>query len=581
VLIKLRTNQKGVALTSVVIVAIIMATLVASTVALAVNSQDLSRRDQDWNAALAAAEAGMDDYLYRLNRIDAYWQYPKTGFPNGPDSNMAFTQWVPVPGAANDGRFRYYVDSSQLASAGVVKVASTGLVGTTTRTVYGTLKRRNFLDYLYFTDFETMDPALYEAPYNNDHDAAWAQTNCANKHYYDSPGRHSECVRIYFYGAGSNPDEIKGPLHSNDAYYTYGSPDFLGDTSTSWNRPPPRYLPTSGTPDFAVAGDPRYLSPLTIPPSNSSIKNYTNPLLGETGCLYTGPTRIVLNSGGSGSMTVTSPLTKNTNTGCGTGFASGSQTVAIPANGVVYVQGVPAVTSDPNYSNCNTITTYPLRSSFIPSGDRIPMTNDMTPYMNAPYGKCAGDTFIKGTLKGRLTVASANNIIVIDDTTYSNAANDILGLVADNFVEVYHPVECDDFDSYNPPGPPPAYNYCVDAHDLLSSTMDNIKIHAAILSVNHSFRVQNYRFGSQNGDLTVVGAIAQRYRGIVGQFGSNSTGYIKDYNYDQRLKYQSPPHFLDPVKSAWGIVTWVENKPCYRDGTSPVRTGAGYDDYCS
>ena len=29
------------------------------------------------------------------------------------------------------------------------------------------------------------------------------------------------------------------------------------------------------------------------------------------------------------------------------------------------------------------------------------------------------------------------------------------------------------------------------------------------------------------------------------------TGYSKNYNYDDRLRYLSPPHFLDPVESAW------------------------------
>ena len=30
-------------------------------------------------------------------------------------------------------------------------------------------------------------------------------------------------------------------------------------------------------------------------------------------------------------------------------------------------------------------------------------------------------------------------------------------------------------------------------------------------------------------------------------------GYLKDYQYDPRLAFRSPPHFLDPVKSAWHV----------------------------
>ena len=86
----------------------------------------------------------------------------------------------------------------------------------------------------------------------------------------------------------------------------------------------------------------------------------------------------------------------------------------------------------------------------------------------------------------------------------------------------------------------------------------------AILSVNHSFWVQRYDVGqaSQLGTLHVDGALAQRYRGPVGTTsgGVASTGYVKQYVYDQRLKYLSPPKFLDPVASSWGVATWAENK---------------------
>ncbi len=41
---------------------------------------------------------------------------------------------------------------------------------------------------------------------------------------------------------------------------------------------------------------------------------------------------------------------------------------------------------------------------------------------------------------------------------------------------------------------------------------------------------------------------------------AGTSGYLKDYTYDQRMKYQSPPFFLNPIDSAWQIVTWVECK---------------------
>jgi hypothetical protein len=53
------------------------------------------------------------------------------------------------------------------------------------------------------------------------------------------------------------------------------------------------------------------------------------------------------------------------------------------------------------------------------------------------------------------------------------------------------------------------------------------------------------------GTLEVNGAIAQKFRGAVGTSGG--TGYFKNYVYDDRLRYEAPPHFLNPVQSAWHV----------------------------
>ncbi len=89
----------------------------------------------------------------------------------------------------------------------------------------------------------------------------------------------------------------------------------------------------------------------------------------------------------------------------------------------------------------------------------------------------------------------------------------------------------------------------------------NLKVNAAILVLNHSFRVPEYRQGADMGTLTVDGGIAQKYRGAVALLSwSKRSGYMKAYTYDKRLSYQSPPHFLDPVKSSWQSTSWMETK---------------------
>ena len=176
-----------------------------------------------------------------------------------------------------------------------------------------------------------------------------------------------------------------------------------------------------------------------------------------------------------------------------------------------------------------------------------------------------GDVFLKGTLKGRLSIAADNNIDIIGNVTYQGGTggSDLLGLVANNYVKIYHPVgdcgtgssPCDNGSKNN------GYYNLDDVPGGLTSSFNNPTIQAAMLSVNHSFRVQNYQYGDDTPLGTNHGLrrrSRRKYRGTVGTSGSS--GYTKSYTYDQRMKYQSPPYFLNPVAAAWQIVTWIECK---------------------
>ena len=91
----------------------------------------------------------------------------------------------------------------------------------------------------------------------------------------------------------------------------------------------------------------------------------------------------------------------------------------------------------------------------------------------------------------------------------------------------------------------------------------NITVEAAILSLKHSFIVDNYQCGDDLGTLTVKGAIVQKYRGPVGtgSGGSVDTGFAKNYWYDDRFRYRSPPYFLTPIDAAWDVVRSHEQLP--------------------
>jgi hypothetical protein len=357
-----------------------------------------------------------------------------------------------------------------------------------TRTVVTTLRRRSFLDYIYFTDFETRDPAQYPDP----QDAEDAARDCVKPR----ASRPSWCVPIQF----SDDDVINGPLHTND--------DLLvcGGTTLGREDPHDDVIEVTGPGGWKNAsgcsGQPtingKWIHPaasLTVPPSNTGLASIAQPAY-----TYTGQTTIVLNGT---SMDVTTGGVKTTG-------------VPLPPNGVIYV----------NNGNC--------------SGTRTPLLQDY----NDPPG-CAV-VFVKGTYAASLTIASANDIVVNGNLTKQANSDAVLGLIANNNVRVYHPVT--PLGRTNP-------DSCTNA----PGTMQNVTIEAAILALAHSFVVDNFRCGARLGTLNVTGAIAQRFRGAVATTGG--TGYTKNYVYDDRLKYRSPPYFLDPMQAAWKVNRSNEQVP--------------------
>ena len=76
-----RNGQEGVAMITIMMIVVVLTLLMVATLNYAMQGEPQSRRDQDWNAALAAAQAGVDDYLYRLQQDDEYVQYSATNPP--------------------------------------------------------------------------------------------------------------------------------------------------------------------------------------------------------------------------------------------------------------------------------------------------------------------------------------------------------------------------------------------------------------------------------------------------------------------------------------------------------------------
>ncbi|MFS0704171.1 hypothetical protein AB6N23_06560 [Cellulomonas sp. 179-A 9B4 NHS] len=606
-------RERGVALIMVIGMTILLSGLVVAGVAYATGSARQSQRDQDWSSALAAAYAGVEEYESRLANDLGYFAYgnPAAPFsatsagrltlPSGAAANPAFGlgtsgTWATVAGSSNNAEFRYEVDNSRFYLDGTLRLRSTGRAGGETRTIVADIKQKGFIDFLYFTDYEVTDPQALNPT---------STANCAI-HYYDAASR-SHCNTIFFGGA----DEINGPLHSNDAIQTNGPARFNGKVTTAYKAASgANYVRSGGTaPTFYLSGDPQHVATIGMPATNSQIKKETRSDLPTevpvTGCLYTGPTKITFHD--NGQMTVISPWTKMTNTTgtsdtggsnpskCGvpgssglaakTGSAFTGQRIPIPQNLVVYIQNVPNVTGNVNRTSG---TTTPYGSATCPTnGNAIgyPLANESLPFTNA-YGCRNGDLFVQGTLKGNMTIAAENYIYVTGDIRYKDSAEDMLGLVGNNAVWVYNPMRAGDTQTNRTSaqattlegsgyvctmtsgGWSPRYT-CRLGEELLGGT--DRRIDAAILSVAHTFMVQNYNKGTARGTLTVNGAIGQKFRGPVGtgSGASMSTGYGKDYNYDERFRYTAPPKFLSPVTTTYGVSVWVEVEPAFEpDGSA-------------
>jgi hypothetical protein len=404
-----------------------------------------------------------------------------------------------------------------------------------TRSVIAALKRDSFLDFLWFTDYETSDPVWYSVRSNGRPTGGpqgdlltWAASNCPE--YYRSPwkrgnenwdGKFTDDNSSYPGSVGCDNiafitgDKLLGPLHTNDELLACGSPTFGRnaqdriESGNGWRSGGCSGVPTfQGTliPDSSTIG---------MPATNASLAT----VAAAGGYTFTGPTTIKFGTA-PGKITVTNLPTYN------------NTQMAYPSNGVIYVK---ASGSCPLYS-----ALYPSYSS-----------KDPLPAPQPPNVSGCGDASISGTYDTDLTIATQNDLEVTGDVLRDPGGDAMLGLIADGFVRVEH--DTNGFALSTPPNDPTCNNM---------ATGDR-RIDAAILTLQHSVTVDRYYCGNPIGKLTINGMIAQKFRGAVGKNSGGSVvhGFLKDYAYDPRLAFRSPPHFLDPVKSAWHVHRYTEQEP--------------------
>jgi Tfp pilus assembly protein PilX len=481
----------------------------ASFVALSGNT-NLTRHDLDAKRAYYAARAGENAFLYQLDQDPEYWttcsnDYHPTPLPVPGVSTGETYSFVPVynSGYSNStcnvsNSIAALIDSS----SGTLRMEFTGYSGThpqVSRTIVTSFRKASPLDYLWYTDHETKDPLL--------------DSVCAGvKYYYQytSTSPPGQCQINWVSG-----DTMSGPLYTNDQYLIYpsASPVFgrAGSNDQTQSSVPKSFgicvKNNCQNAKFQGQGAVPGADPVALPSAQTAQKLLTDAQL--HGIVFQGTTTINLNST-TGTETITNCPSGNSATAC-TVFKQ-AQASWQP---IIYVQSM---------SGCP--STYALDTTY--------STNSQGQY----YGPC-GDVYVTGTYSQPLTIASDHDIIILanngsstgvqtdEDSSGNPTGSATLGLVAADNVRVMH-----------------------------SATVfaSPVTIDAAILTLSHSFMVDNYdtKASSNPPKLTVHGAIAQRYRGIVGTSGG--TGYLKNYHYDDRLQVLLPPYLFDIAISAWKIV---------------------------
>jgi Tfp pilus assembly protein PilX len=527
----LHRAQEGFTTVTLMGVLMVGGLLVAATFTAVQPDIAFTKKDDDSKQAYAAAEAGVNYYLNRLGQDNSY--YTKCAGVQSPSLNAVNLEWN---GTGADPRIWQTIQGSTAQyttellavqdpntagtelcdttkngagmvdpKTGTFRIRATGRSRTAAnsndrpvkRSIIATFRRKSFIDFLYFTDFETLDPYAY--PTGGTYDPTWAANNCA----VYRPSRSTNCQDPDFIDS----DSINGPLKTNDSISVCGSPDFGRDANDDieLNGDSPGWVSgcSGAAPNFKGVVD-WPAGQLPMPQSNAQLEASADPSYvfnGETKLVFNGTTVSVTNNGTTTSM-------------------------PMPPAGVIYV----------NSTSCNV-------------GYSRQQTYTASSYMSNPG---CGNAWISGTYNSDITIGADNDIVVTDDFKSNNLSTVLGGLVANNFVRVFHP----------------ANSFGTNGFGGTTCTNDSggpgaMEIDAAILALNHSFITDNWYCGSPLGTLTVKGAIAQKYRGTVGTHsgGTVVSGYSKAYSYNDTLRYREPPFFINPTESAWRLVRQNEQVP--------------------
>jgi hypothetical protein len=454
-----------------------------------------------------------------------------------------------------------------------------------------------FLTTLWWSDFEAFDPNVNNPVYTGINGVC--KYNWANS--YSGPG--SKCNAVFF----GPTDTINGPVFANDSIYVSNGPNFgTSANPMAVKTADPHCLFVNGTNSTCSTDVGNYSQVLPIsafkvphqsPPSDDSqLDLVAGQAAPNNGCVYYGPTTITLTGS---TMTVVSPDTVTPSTGCPLNTLGGNMTpVNLPPNGVIYVHDAVAHSANGNSQLYGAgANPFDDRAPYFPNDGGTYAQTCATDGSSMPcyFGwtgsgtqDSEGDAFVSGTLAasssvaGELTIGTSNDIIIDGNLKYADCSwvgtdseslcpyrtdgkNDALGLIANHYVEVSHPIyptsssnscywsgNC--HNQYDPMPNCGASNP-ITAPLCTPVASGKITIDAAILALNQSFGINNYASGSGIGKIDLYGSLQQEARGAVGTFSGNNivSGFSKYYTWDPRLELIAPPSYLNPGTASYNL----------------------------
>ncbi len=496
----------------IIVLSVMLVTSLLLAAGLTATDQDihLSYSSQNHTQAYYAALGGIQEYDYKLQNEPDFWQTCQglSGESEGahyevkvlvaesaPTGTTACSPTSPFTTAIQSkGKFAntFQIESTACSGANKLTSCQKQPAKVQLRSMVATFGVTGFLDFAYFTQYEDEDPMLS------------GNTAAECEQYYSVRSKNgSRCQEIEF----APEDDVRGPMHTDDAANVCGAVEF----GRKGEEPPDTVEINGGVNSLCREGTPTYNTAtgsytkgkeLRAPESDSSLKLYV-----ETANEFEGATHLVLN-GAANTIEVTNK--------------SGTKTISWPANGLIYIE------KQQKGGTC----TYEFEQVNADFSNEVPEEEG------------CGTVYVKGTYGKSLTIAAERELIINGNLVPSGvtpgeapSGTETLGLIATHFVRIYHPIE-------------EKSGRCENA----AGSLEDPWIYAAILSTSHSFVVDNYNCGKQSqlDRLNIYGAIAQKFRGIVGTTGG--TGYLKNYNYDERLATDEPPYFLAPLKAGWKII---------------------------